>query len=307
MIFSIVLPISDHFNIENTYEELNSTLKNIFSVSQSENIVLEVLIVNWNVIPELKTVDKIDRLDKPIGVTIRYIEIDSELHNRFNLSHKIPFYVAHAVNTAIRRAKSDVIVKMLRGTVLLEDTWKKMIHYIMEKKYQTHLLTIASHSELDPAVLQKYPDIYAVSEVDIADFCLKKLENSRVIDYRLKRIYQNREASFRKFDVQIFSKEQAVGVRGYPELSIYPTDMMEKFFLVNTLKNGYEPVVWFEAQKIYYKSHNSYNPADDSELKLAPDTEKIVIARINQEEAPVLFNDDNWGLNDIELPIRILE
>lgn len=309
MMFSVVIPISDHSDIDNTQEQLNITLKNMFAVARNKEIEFEVIIVNWNVLPELKTANTLDLSDKPIGVAIRYLEVSSELHNTYTLSHKIPFYIAHAINAGIRRAQSDVIVKMMSGTILLEETWNKLIQYIHEKRYIQNLLTITAHSEFDREILKNYPDVYAAREEDLAEKCILKLENGEVIDYRLKRIYQNREESFRRFDVLVFSKEESEKVMGFPELSWYPTNInwMEVFFTLNLLKNVQAHFVWPEAEKIYYRPNiNAFNSANDPELKLAPDTERIVVARIRQEEAPVLFNDESWGLHNVELVQRTL-
>jgi len=307
MMFSVVIPMSDHSDIDNTQEQLNITLKNLFAVARNKHIEFEVIIVNWNAIPELKTADMLHISDKPEGIAIRYMEVGYDLHNSYTLSHKIPFYTAHAVNAGIRRAQSDVIIKMMSGTFLLEETWNKLIQYINGKRYSQNLLTITSHAEFDREILKNYPDVYTVREEDLAEKCILKLEEGKVIDYRLKRIYQNREESFRRFDVLVFSKEEAEKVMGFPELSWYPTNInwMEVFFTLNLLKNVQAHFLWPEAEKIYYKPNlNAFNSANDQELKLAPDTERIVIARIQQEEAPVLFNDESWGLHNVDLVPR---
>ena len=305
MTLSIILAISDNFDLnDNLVEELNITLKNIFTFSKSEKVKLEIIIVNWNIISKQKTYQKLNSSIKPDNVKIQYIEVDNTLHNNYKLSHKIPFYLAHATNIGIRKAQSNAILSMKVGTFFSKKSWLNILKYVSTNQHNNSFLTLLSKATLGRAILKN--DTYNISAESIKNNCIQELKDKKIIDYTKHRIHINRDLSFRSFDSLLFSKEKALHTLGFPELSVYPTLLTTKLFVANINKYYKEHLSLSAGYKIDYKEKSHFNPAEDSELKLAPDTEKILLDRIKKEKNSIIFNDENWGLKNIQLSTLIL-
>ena len=302
MKLSIVMTFSDSFDLTGSLVEMiDMTLKNVFSFSNDKNIEVEIILVNWNSMVEKCTCQKLNLSSKPANISVVCIEVSNSIHNSYNLSHKIPYYVAHAVNIGIRRAKADVVLTMKAGVFFTKDIWQSIYNHVLQNNYKDTFLILSSKAILSNFLLQKDEKIYQYSLQYIKQYFLKELNGKELIDYEYKRKCLNRTQGFRLFDSFVFSKVHAENIAGYPELSVYPGTLTEKFFVEN-MKNIYKNSLTLEAGcKFYYKEKNHINPMDDNELRLVQGTEKIIINRIKKEKNPVIFNNENWGLRDIEL------
>ena len=336
MKLSIVIPLSELFDLTgHLAEETNLSVSNIFEFAKSNEVFIEIVIVNWNVKNDFSFEKELDFSTKPQNVDVKYIEISNEIHNQLPIAHKIPFYLGHAVNVGLRKVSNESVMTIKPGTFYIASEWIIITNLIEDRKLDSSFITLFSKNRLSLDFLSKSSKsstIYNITPDELKNFiCFSRTENSvvdnknmkvyeclenRVIDYKNKRIYSNIGnivEIFKPFDSYLFAKHIAYSLNGLPELSYYPYLFsnismpgwfLEVLFRENALKFLPKSEYVVMGNKLSFDERLLENPKNDKELALAPKTNEIMIDRIRREKNPVFFNDEEWGLASKKLIVK---
>jgi len=293
----------------------------------------ELIMVEWNPPadrPPLKEV--LPQVTEDDFLTVRYIVVPTELHQKLRFSERLPLFQMIAKNVGIRRASAPFVlctnIDLLFSDALFEKLARQDLktgHYyranrcdipseLDENGRVEDWLTFAANNILVRLGKSSfYPNL-----TDTTSFLFRYRWMIPVFQLasRLKRqISSKAQTILQELDTEacgdftLMSKEDWLCIEGYPELEVYSLHIDSMGLIAASTKNIQQVVLRYDACTYHLRHSNGWEFANLRD-KLLFYTNKPVLdwwsiyeygreAIVSNGEFS--FNGADWGMNDVEL------
>jgi hypothetical protein len=313
-------------------ERTSAFMRSVYYQAKKWNLPVELIIVEWNPPAGKPLLSEV--LPKPepgTPVSLRYIIVPAELHNKYIHSAYIPLYQMIAKNVGIRRATGEYILCTNVDIIFSNECFK----IISEKKLKEGQYYRVGRCDVPKEVVS-----YSNQEEQLM-YCKKnikkrlgKLRGAEGIDklsylfvfshlaiavnfLTMKLWHLTHPNKFPHFiidtmacgDFTLMSKKDWLDIEGYVELDMYSIHV-DSMALWAAQALGKEQEVFPSKACIYHISHDDGWESDDALKSIRfiaqkPCIDYGIILKggfqiINQKQTWKL-NDKNWGFADIDL------
>jgi len=269
---------------------------------------IEIIIVEWNPLPEKKTLAKVLTFTK--GVTVRIIQVSYSLHTKVKKTpydakeaEKIPFYEFHAKNVGGRRANGKFLL-FTTADILFNDN---IVEALSKKNLSNnHFYRIDRKdllSPIDPKIQ------YEKNLNQLKDKIDPKLVNKNLIT-RQRHVHTKASGDF-----LLIPKWAFLEMRGYPEIRCSGA-AIDRFGLYSA-STVCKQIILNDPMAIFHQPHldrEKIFELNDRENKNAYKTCHLTFSNVNvkkwfKESINIMekkgknmnINDKEWGLNHNKL------
>lgn len=244
----------------------------------------EIIVVDWNPPPDRP------KLAEILSGPLRVIEVPPDVHNRYENSDKLAMYAYIAINTGILRAKGEFILPSSQDLLYSDE----LMQFLASERLDERKMYRANRYDVDRHV--PYP---ATLNEQLTYCC----QNVLLVKKKRKGRLLHTSACG---DFTLLSREAWHWLRGFPEYDGYHVHL-DGILMYIAHRSGYrEKILRFP---LYHIDHDSlWKPKKGRlrELGIPFISLKAKHAWIDEimreEELILLYNDENWGLGDLDLP-----
>lgn len=278
----------------------------------------ELVIVEWN--PPADRLPLLEALDWSTDLqpdVVRIIEVPPGIHNSLANSSEMPFFEFVAKNAGIRRARGEFIL-VTNADIILSD--ELMCFLASEQLSPNEFYRVDRHD-----VACAIPP--GISITDRVKFCRKNTSSVQKLDgvvdtrestfvqvgkrvitaakaARHGQLRRNRSEAERLHtrasgDFFLMSREHWHGLRGYPELSTH--SYIDGYICFMASSAGLHQRIVKKPACVFHQEHHRTEAQDRPWTDYAQYLEQG--KAMLEQGYPTIFNGENWGLGDIDLPI----
>lgn len=290
----------------------------------------ELVMVEWNPIAGEKLLHEIlPSVTQNDFLSVRYIVVPNEIHNKLAYSKQIPLFQMIGKNVGIRRAKADFVL-CTNVDLLFSD---KLFERLAKRNLQTSCFYRANRCDVPNTIDEKWPvdkqlefckdniklrngkNAFFPNFADTTGFMFKHPVFLPLLKFlsKLKATYANttldklNELDFDACgDFTLMSKQNWIDIQGYPELEIYSIHIDSMGVLAAAAK-GFKQIIFSGDECSYHIEHSGgwefKNPLDRIHFYTRmPMLEWWAVREaglyIIDKKTPFNFNKANWGFLD---------
>lgn len=285
------------------------------------NLSAELIIVEWNPIPHQKKLVDVLQWSVPLTpLTVRFIEVPSEIHAQIGNSDKFPLFQMIAKNVGIRRARGDFILATNIDLLFSEELIWFLFHYPLDPncfyrvdRYdvgcqeipmdlsveeqlefcQRNLIRIQG---LDGTITLPHPQGHVPSPIEKKEFFGQSLQE---LTHLLKTGEGQALHANACGDFTLMAREKWFALRAYPELPLWSI-YVDGLLLHAAYVTGLRQVILPDPMRTYHIEHEmgwaviqdtvKERPSLDYHRDYLPWCQKML-----QEKRVVTPNHEDWG------------
>lgn len=270
----------------------------------------EIIIVEWNPPRENLGLSEVVKISESIpNVLTKIIRVPPEIHNRFNNAEKMKLFEYAGKNVGIRRATGKYILATNPDIIFSDE----LVHFLAtdglsdQNYYRSVRYDIKSQALLDSSLDEKlaYCKNNIIKINDYTHTHRGGLSRFGLMAWyyhlRLKLSYWPYPKPFTNAsgDFLMMHRDKWFELHGYPEISGVDSDGMphtDSMMVHMALFYGLRQVNLRKNQRIYHQEHGS----SLSSRPFAPEV-KETRQKFKRDHKPLIYNDDSWGLPDVDL------
>lgn len=296
-------------------------------------IASEIIFVNYN---PLSDTDILEFIQWPYSnkfVNVRIITVLPEIHSKIIESYSVkpvPVLEYFAKNVGIRRAKGHYILSMNPDILIDEKIFNQLkkldsgnYYRVNRCDYHNHLMNREKIRLFDSLKNQINMVWYKgrkkqTESLTMFSYCflwlLRTIENhwkkntvhfSKIISlFKMTVYYHNVEFKYHcnaSGDFMLMSRENWLKIKGYKENSNISLHT-DSLFVIQAAMSGIKEKVFFHP--VYHKEHERRYDADkeNNEQRVKYIDYQREAQRMLKQKKPIIYNDDNWGLFNFDIP-----
>jgi hypothetical protein len=313
-------------------ERTAAFMKNVYYQSKKWKVPTELIIVEWNPPANRPLLSEI--LPKPQSdtpVTLRYIIVPPEIHNRYIHSAYIPLYQMIAKNAGIRRAKGEFVLCTNVDILFSNECFKIISKKKLEKGkyYRANRCDVPKEAAQinDPEkqlafckknIIKRLGKLRGAEGIDELSYLFFFRYLAITINYlSMKLWHMTHPGKFPHFtldttacgDFTLMSKQDWLDIEGYVELDMYSIHV-DSMALWAAQALGKKQEVLDGASCVYHISHDNGWESEDALKTIRFISQKPCIDyglvlkggfQIIKQRQTWGLNHANWGFADIEL------
>ena len=290
----------------------------------------EIIIVNWNPIPDKPALaSEIQWPKQNQYVCYRIITVDNHIHEIFandQVRKSLPLFEYLAKNAGIGRAKGRFILAMNPDILIPSSIIQKISRKKLDPNYYYRANRLDFKEEISqPQQLWLKGFTYKLNcSLSPLNYMFLIIKNELRCIWRRKSVnyetyfkkkewpvyYHNAEYQYHcnvSGDFMLMSREAWQKIKGNPENTFLPlhTDALT---VVMTASIGLRESVFYHP--IYHKDHqrrfDATEKANNENLQAYLSFQEEAQKMINDKKA-IIYNDDNWGLRNFDLPEIVIK
>lgn len=287
-------------------------INSLLTLWEKYNLDAELIITEWNPPAKAKKLRNVINWPKCLkSDQVRFIEVPNEVHRKLPNSDKMPIFEYIAKNVGIRGAKGEFVLATNPDLLFSED----LIKFFSTKKLLANCFYRVNRYDLEKMVPLDAPVEEQLS------FCQKNwvgvctIKGSFVRGHWLQNLYSYlytfafglkgrliKDLRFKIYsaasgDFFLMANSQWQKLRGYPEFETQ--SFIDGYICFEAASSGLSQIVLNNKNRVYHQYHGRF------ESSKRPITDYQVyrkhIIQMMREKQPLIFNDENWGLGNVEL------
>ncbi|MEW6400643.1 MAG: hypothetical protein AB1649_02525 [Chloroflexota bacterium] len=302
-------------------------LNGFISQVQIYKLSCELIIVEWNYPADRPRL--IQALECPQindWCTIRIISVPPEIHNRFENSDVIPLFQMIAKNVGIRRAHGRFVLATNIDILFSHE----LVKYLASRKLRKNRMYRIDRYDVPGSVPNSLPidelvnwcprnvlRVYRHLEIlEVRDGAIPVRRKKRKKLAEMVSEWFSREEPILHTnacgDFTLLSREYWERVSGYPEFPLRAMKL-DGLLCYAAYYTGAKEIILNDPMRIYHLDHPARGDGADvalSERQSAPcpgiQVDRIqykeLVEQMRQTRKPIIFNDEGWGLADVNLP-----
>ncbi|MFB0552155.1 MAG: glycosyltransferase [Phycisphaerae bacterium] len=315
----------------NLLRRMQMFINGILAQSQQYRLSVEIVLVEWNPPQERpRLAEVLPFPERSDYCTIRIIQVPAEVHNRYKHADGLALYQMIAKNVGIRRAQGEFILatnidilfsdelfaffasgKMTRGKIYRVDRYDVNNKVLQQPTVSDQLafcreniIRINKRNGTQNLITGDYHMIYPPEGEDVPRL-------------RTKRAHLHTNGCG---DFQLLHRDHWFSVHGYPEFDMHSFHLDSLFSFMAHYDGADEEVLNYP-MCIYHIEHSAgWTPEIHKKGTLWNNLEARKVERISnaqfdayamtmtEQRNPIIFNDDNWGLEaeefEEDIPVR---
>ena len=287
----------------------------LFTLSKKSDLFLELIVVEWNPVPDAKKlVDILNWSSLGRNGIVRVIEVPEQLHLKLPLADKMVFFQFVAKNVGIRRAQGEFVlctnldiifssplINYLASQPLSKDCFYRIDRYDVSPEVPFDISVddqlkfceervVRIHS-LEGTFNRSLPFLRMVNLKDQFSCVLK------MVFKKLDKRKQNRIHTVACGDFTLMSKKSWHALKGYPEI---PSHAYVDGLLCNmAATSGLRQVVLEDPMRIYHQDHEKMFLGETSERPIMDYQQyKVFCSYMKQTGNIINFNKEDWGFGN---------
>jgi hypothetical protein len=321
----------------NLRERMQVFAESLIAQCERHRFESELVLVEWNPPHDRKRLAQ--ALDWPASsqCRVRILEVPSKVHHQLKHSDRLPLFQMIAKNVGIRRAKGDFIlatnIDILFSDELIRFLASRRLRRSRMYRVDRYDVPIPSGSTLEARLefcrthvfrIHQKDMIYNPSQGTVHPVYIpltprlrfkEALQDFGLLPVRsYSRLHTNASGDF-----TLMNRDHWHSLRGYPEFQMYSFHL-DSVLCHAAYHAGLREVVLQDPMRIYHMEHaqgSGWSPEGKEQLQKrlreagVPQLEHSQFARwaieMRKNRAPRIFNDENWGFADQQLPEIELE
>lgn len=299
----------------------------------------ELIYVEWN--PDEKKPLLKDILPLPEQedvLTIRFIQVPNELHQKLNHAEKIPLFQMIGKNVGIRRANSEFIVCTNVDLLFSDELINQLLKPLDDRNYYranrcdipkelSEELTVDEQLEYaDKNIIQRLGKARDFPEIVDTTSWIFNVPYLRILykhyyNFKRKKKISKIWGFLSKIDTDacgdftLMSKKNWLAIEGYLEVEAYSIHI-DSIAIIYARILGLNQIIYSHKSCTYHISHDNgwenLDPLEKLELDLKRpmidwSTVESMAKKMLRERKILSYNKPNWGLNDKQLKEYIFE
>ncbi|MEM4523220.1 MAG: hypothetical protein QW738_08430 [Nitrososphaeria archaeon] len=300
---------------------INVFVKVLLTLCEKYELLSELIIVEWN--PPQDREHLKDAISWPEirrkCCQVRIIKVPNEIHKKLPNPANLFLFEYIGKNVGIRRAKGEYILVTNPDIIFGEE----LIRFLSQKKLQPDYFYRINKYDVKSLVpydvpVEKQLEYCAKNIIRVCGYLctyeykfdkkikiFKKLIRSfvshikqRIMNFPLPPAHINASGDFFLMHSNNWSK-----LRGYPELeTMGKSHRIDGLMVFLAQFSGLKQKILKKPMLIYHQDHGRLE-GDEKPMSLAV---KEAYQRLLHERKPIIFNNENYGLGDIDLPEEVL-
>jgi len=306
----------------NMLRRMQMFINGILTQSQQYRLSVELVLVEWNPPqdrPQLAEVLSFPERDDYCSV--RIIQVPAEIHNRYEHSDRLALYQMIAKNVGIRRAQGEFILAT-NIDILFSD---ELFAFFASGKMTRGKMYRVDRYDVEPNV----PTNAGLDEQ--LRFCAEQVirinEQSGTRNLHTGDIHRTGSIAGTNLhtngcgDFQLMHRENWAQLRGYPEFDMYSFHL-DSLLAYSAYFSGISQHYLYDPMRIYHIEHQTgwtpethkkgtlWKQLEVAKIKRMTNAQlSVYVEKMKEEKKPIIFNDDNWGLEaeefEEDVPVRV--
>ncbi|WML35471.1 hypothetical protein [Clostridium sp. OS1-26] len=296
-------------------------IDNILEQTKKYKFNVELILVEWNPPKDKKRLnEELCWNKKNDYCNIRIIEVPEQMHNKYNFSQSLPLYQMIGKNVGIRRAKGKYILATNVDIIFSDELFEFLISGKLQenKIYRVDRYDVRNEIPISGTHEDKInyckKNIIRINERFYTESYINN-EKYLVYPKEIEELANNKKIKEPPHcnacgDFQLMARKHWFELNGYPELDMYSMHI-DSLMQYMSRANGIEEIYLNNPMVTYHMEHTSGFQPENKELESQLNKRKVdsltylqLITFANNmalNKKPIIFNDENWGLNNVEL------
>jgi hypothetical protein len=326
---SIVVATRNDKHSGNMTDKIRLFITGLATQLENQNFESELIIVEWNPINYLPGLQKVIKFPGTKGkFSIRVITVPSSIHNKFANADKIGLFQFIAKNAGIKRALGEFVLSTNVDILfpsgfwdglpsyLRRDTFYRAVRFDISEKIDTEndFRKIQTHCEKNvlrifwPWDTEEFPGKKSIAGL-VEKLILRVRFKYRLAEHKFsKKLFTNACGDFTLMHKSIWRK-----IRGYPEFPFYGVKLDGLACYQAYYRGANEKILSLDKCIFHINHPNTWTSKSKEMMEGRLNQKKVpfmstmeynvYINRLKETKGNYYFNNKNWGLGNLALPI----
>lgn len=296
---SFVFAARNDDHCDNFIERFQNSLNILRDLGTKYNLSFEIMIVEWNPLPEMPGLKKVLSFRKNLNSKIRIITVPYRIHKSIPTTpfdavkaDEMTFFQSIAQNAAIRRTNGEYVLCSNADIIFNEE----LIRFLSKQKLSNKYFYRIYRYDMEKVLPNN------MTSEETMDFCRS---NSSLRGKKVENNHLHRKAAG---DFFLMARKNYEKIRGYPEIKC--DGLKIDGDIMDSAHRFYKQFILDEPLRIYHQWHrNRYEMAYNKELHTRKSYREVykqskgfnkIIMKIYKNRKNC--NGKNWGLINVNLP-----